>query len=101
MGQYEQELYSHWSTESYFNEYVLPLLHVKTEFVNILQIQKSHMVAVDRRLKVLEVVRATGLSHGSGVLILNDQLDKTGLSAQRNKRFLTIDYKRTRMSTSK
>ncbi|XP_011251320.1 histone-lysine N-methyltransferase SETMAR-like [Camponotus floridanus] len=55
----------------------------------------------DRRLKVREIVEATGISHGSVVSILSDHLGMRKLSARWMPRLLTIDNKRNRVTISK
>ncbi|EFN71643.1 Histone-lysine N-methyltransferase SETMAR, partial [Camponotus floridanus] len=64
--------------------------------------EKIHdMVFHDRRLKVREIVEATGISHGSVVSILSDHLGMRKLSARWMPRLLTIDNKRNRVTISK
>ena len=59
------------------------------------------MVLLDRRVKVREIVDVIVISYGSVVSILNDQLGLRKLSARRVPRFLSIDHKRKRVTTSK
>lgn len=65
-------------------------------------VEKIHdMVLADRRVKVREIVDAIGISYGSVVSILNDQLGLRKLSARWVPRLLSIDHKRNRVTTSK
>ena len=59
------------------------------------------MVLADRRVKVREIFDAIGISYGSVVSILNDQLGLRKLSARWVPRLLSIDHKRKRVTTSK
>ena len=58
------------------------------------------MVLADRRLKVREIVEAIGISHGSVVSVLKDHLVMKNPSPRWVLRLLTIDHKRTRVTTS-
>jgi histone-lysine N-methyltransferase SETMAR len=65
-------------------------------------VDKIHdMVLEDRRVKVREIEEATGISHGSVVSILHDQLCMRKLSARWVPRLLTVDHKRNRVTDSK
>ncbi|KAG5305571.1 SETMR methyltransferase, partial [Acromyrmex insinuator] len=64
-------------------------------------IDKVHdIVVTDRRVKVRELVEATGISHGTVISILHEQLDMKKLSA-RWVRLLTVDHKFDRVTISK
>ena len=58
-----------------------------------------NMVLADRRLKMPEIVESIGISHGSVVSILKDNLGMKKLSARWVPRLLTIDHKRNRVTT--
>ena len=65
-------------------------------------VEKIHeMVLADRKVKVREIVDAIGISYGSVVSILNDQLGLRKLSARWVPRLLSIDHKRKRVTASK
>ncbi|KAG5313928.1 SETMR methyltransferase, partial [Acromyrmex insinuator] len=62
------------------------------------EIDKVHdIVLTDRRMKVRELVEATGISHGTVISILG--MEK--LSARWVPRLLTVDHKRDRVTISK
>lgn len=42
------------------------------------QLKWCEMVLADRRWRVYEIMEAMGISHGSVILVLNDQLGKEG-----------------------
>ncbi|KYM96853.1 hypothetical protein ALC62_12463 [Cyphomyrmex costatus] len=65
-------------------------------------IDKVHdIVFIDRRVKMRELVEATGISHGTVISILHKQLGMKKLSARMVRRLLTVDHKRDRVTTSK
>ncbi|KAG5331535.1 SETMR methyltransferase, partial [Acromyrmex charruanus] len=65
-------------------------------------IDKVHdIVLTDRRVKVRELVEATGISHGTVISILHEQLGMKKLSAKWVPRLLTVDHKRDRVTISK
>ena len=55
---------------------------------------KSDIVLTDRRMKVRELIEATGISHGTVISIL--QLGMKKLSARWVSCLLTVDHKRDR-----
>ncbi|KAG5333595.1 SETMR methyltransferase, partial [Acromyrmex heyeri] len=59
------------------------------------------IVLTDRRVKVSELVEATGISHGTVISILHEQLGMKNLSARWMPRLLTVDHKRHRVTISK
>ena len=64
-------------------------------------IDKIHdIVLTDRRVKVRELVEATGISHGIVISILHEQLGMKKLSV-RWVRLLTVDHKRDHVTISK
>jgi len=65
-------------------------------------IDKVHdIVLTDRRVKVRELVEATGISHGTVISILHEQLGMIKLLARWVPRLLTVDHKRNRVMISK
>ena len=65
-------------------------------------IDKVHdIVLTDRRVKVRERVEATGISHGTVISILHEQLSMKKLSARWVLCLLTVDHKRDRVTISK
>ncbi|KAG5336736.1 SETMR methyltransferase, partial [Acromyrmex heyeri] len=65
-------------------------------------IDKVHdIVLTDRRVKARELVEATGISHGTVISILHEQLVMKKLSARWVPRLLTVDHKRDRVTISK
>ena len=52
-------------------------------------------------MKVRELVEATGISHGTVISILHEQLGMKELSARWLSRLLTVDHKRDRVTISK
>ena len=65
-------------------------------------IHKVHdMVLTDRRVKVHELVEVTGISHGTVISILHEQLSMKKQSARWVSRLLTVDHKRDRVMISK
>ena len=61
-------------------------------------IDKVHdIVLTDRRVKVRELVEATGISHGTVISILHEQLCMKKLSARWMPRLLTVEHKRDRV----
>ncbi|KAG5320064.1 SETMR methyltransferase, partial [Acromyrmex heyeri] len=65
-------------------------------------IDKIHgIVLTDRRVKVREFVEATGISHGTVISILHEQLGMKKLSARWVPRLFTVDHKRDRVTISK
>ncbi|KAG5329647.1 SETMR methyltransferase, partial [Acromyrmex charruanus] len=65
-------------------------------------IDKVHdIVLTDQRVKVREVVEATGISHGTVISILHEQLDMKKLSARWVPRLLTVNHKRDCVTISK
>jgi len=57
-------------------------------------IDKIHdIVLTDRRVKVRELVEATGISHGTVISILHEQLSMKKLSARWVPRLFTVDLK--------
>ncbi|XP_018307239.1 putative uncharacterized protein FLJ37770 [Mycetomoellerius zeteki] len=65
-------------------------------------IDKIHdIVLTDQRVKVRELVEATGISHGTVISILHEQLGMKKLSARWVPRLLTVDHKRDRVTISK
>ena len=65
-------------------------------------IDKIHdMVLNDRRVKLREIVEATGVSKGTVISILHEKLDMKKLSARWVPRLLTAENKRNRVVTSK
>ena len=64
--------------------------------------KKIHdMVLADRRVQVREIVDAIGISYGSVVSILNDQLGLRKLSERWVPSLLSIDHKRNYVTISK
>jgi len=62
-------------------------------------IDKVHdIVLTNRRVKVHELVEATGISHGTVISILHEQLGMKELSARWLSRLLTVDHKRDRVT---
>ena len=62
-------------------------------------IDKVHdIVLTDRRVKVRELVEATGISHGTVISILHEQLGMKKLSARWVPHLLTVDHKRDRVT---
>jgi len=59
------------------------------------------IVLTDRRVKVRELVEATGISHGTVISILHEQLNKKKLSARWVLCLLTVNHKRDRVMISK
>ena len=59
-----------------------------------------NLVLADRSLKVRQIVKAIGISHGSVVSILEDHLGMKNVSARWVPRLLTIDHKHNRVTTS-
>ncbi|KAG5309238.1 SETMR methyltransferase, partial [Acromyrmex insinuator] len=60
-------------------------------------IDKVHdIVLPDRRVKVRELVEAAGISHGTVISILHEQLGMKKLSARWVPHLLTVDHKRDR-----
>jgi len=58
-------------------------------------IDKVHdIVLIDRRVKVRELVEATGISHGTVISILHEQLGMKKLSARWMLCLLTVDHTR-------
>ncbi|XP_011698824.1 PREDICTED: putative uncharacterized protein FLJ37770 [Wasmannia auropunctata] len=58
-------------------------------------IDKVHdIVLTDQRVKVRELIEATGISHGTVISILHEQLGIKKLSARWMSRLLTVDHKR-------
>jgi len=65
-------------------------------------IDKAHdIVLTDRRIKVREFIEVTGISHGTVISILHEQLDMKKLSARWVPRLLTMDHKHDRVTISK
>ena len=65
-------------------------------------IDKVHdIVLTDRRVKVRKLVEATGISHGTVILILHEQLGMKKLWARWLPRLFTADHKRDRVTISK
>jgi len=65
-------------------------------------IDKIHdIVLTDRRVKVRELIEATGISHGTVISILHEQLGMKKLSARWVPRLLTVDHKCDRVTISK
>ncbi|KAG5323773.1 SETMR methyltransferase, partial [Pseudoatta argentina] len=65
-------------------------------------IDKVHdIVLTDRRVKVRELIEATGISHGTVISILHEQLGMKKLSARWVPRLLTVDHKRNRVVVPK
>ncbi|KAG5345605.1 GVQW3 protein, partial [Acromyrmex charruanus] len=65
-------------------------------------IDKVHdIVLTDRRVKVRELIEATGISHGTVISILHEQLGMKKLSARWVPRLLTVDHKRDRVMVPK
>ncbi|KAG5338762.1 SETMR methyltransferase, partial [Acromyrmex heyeri] len=65
-------------------------------------IDKVHdIILTDRRVKVREFVEATGISHGTVISILHEQLDMKKLSTRWVSRLLIVDHKRDRVTISK
>ncbi|XP_018304737.1 uncharacterized protein [Mycetomoellerius zeteki] len=65
-------------------------------------IDKIHdIVLTDRRVNMRELVEATGISHGTVISILHEQLGMKKLSARWVPRLLTVDHKRDRVTISK
>jgi len=58
------------------------------------------IVLIDRRVKVREL-EATGISHGTMISILHEQLGMKKLSARWVPHLLTVDHKRDRVTISK
>lgn len=64
-------------------------------------IDKIHdIVLSDRRVKVREIEKATGISHGAVVSILSEKLHMKKLSARWVPHLLTVDNKRNRVIDS-
>ena len=62
-------------------------------------IDKVHdIVLTDRRVKVRELVEATGISHGTVISILHEQLGMKKLSARWVPRLLTVNHNRVTIS---
>ncbi|EGI68332.1 Histone-lysine N-methyltransferase SETMAR [Acromyrmex echinatior] len=62
-------------------------------------IDKVHdIVLIDRRVKVDELVEAIGISHGTVISILHEQLGMKKLSTRWVPRLLTVDQKRDPMA---
>ena len=59
------------------------------------------IVWTDRRVKVRDLVEATGISHGTVISILHEQLGMKKLSAKWVPHLLTVDHKRDRVTISK
>ena len=58
-------------------------------------IDKVHdIVLTDRRVKMRELVETTGISHGTVISILHEQLGMKKLSARWVPRLLTVDHNR-------
>ena len=53
------------------------------------------IILTDRRMKVPELVEATGISRGTVISILHEQLSMKKLSARWVPRLLTVDHKTT------
>ncbi|KAG5323088.1 SETMR methyltransferase, partial [Pseudoatta argentina] len=53
------------------------------------------------RVKIRELVEVTGISHGTVIAILHEQLGMKKLSARWMPRLLTVDHKRDRVTISK
>jgi len=65
-------------------------------------IDKVHdIILTDRRVKVREFFEATGISHGTVISILHEQLGMKKLSARWVPRLLIVDHKRDRVTISK
>ncbi|KAG5328205.1 SETMR methyltransferase, partial [Acromyrmex heyeri] len=63
-------------------------------------IDKVHdIILIDRRVKVCKLVETIGISHGTVISILHEQLEK--LSTKWVPRLLTVDHKRDHMTISK
>jgi len=63
-------------------------------------IDKVHdIVLTDRRVK-RELVEVTGISHGTVISILHEQLDMKKLSARYVLHLLTVNHKRCRVTIS-
>ena len=58
------------------------------------------IILTDRRVKVRELVEATGILHGTVISILHEQLSMKKLSARWVPRLLTVDHKRDRVTIS-
>ena len=64
-------------------------------------IDKVHdIVLTDRRVKVRELVETIGISHGTVISILHEQLGMKKLSARWVPRLLTVDHKRDSVTIS-
>ena len=59
------------------------------------------IVLTDRRVKMRELVEATGISHGTVITILHEQMGMKKLSARWVPRLLTVDHKCDRVTISK
>ena len=59
------------------------------------------IVLTDRRMKVRELVEATGISHDTVISILHEQIGMKKLSARWVPRSLTMDHKRDCVTISK
>ena len=65
-------------------------------------IDKVHdIVLTDRRVKMRELVEATGISHGTVILILHEQLVMKKLSTRWVLRLFIVDHKRDHVTISK
>jgi len=65
-------------------------------------IDKVHdIVLIDRRVKVRDLVEAIGISHGTVISILHEQLGMKKLSARWVPRLLIVDHKRDRVTILK
>jgi len=59
------------------------------------------IVLTDRRVKMREFVEATGISHGTVITILHEQMGMKKLSARWVPRLLTVDHKCDHVAISK
>ncbi|KYN30355.1 hypothetical protein ALC56_15331, partial [Trachymyrmex septentrionalis] len=64
-------------------------------------IDKVHDIVLTDRVKVRELIEATGISHGTVISILHEQLGMKKLSARWVPRLLTVDHKRDHVTISK
>jgi len=72
-------------------------MHVRNIQLRLLHeiIDKIHDIVLNNRMKVREVIKATGISHGTVISILHEQLTMKKLDKSSMPHLLTVDHTRS------